>query len=322
MTSLRPTSPKRVRALRVAATAVAGLLALLLVNNLQSDSNAVDTNLATSGVFGFAGDAEQPQTDTTAPVATAVPTTAPVLVPTATPAPTATEVPTPAPTATTIPPTPIPATPVPATPNPATPAPTSPPAPQPVDGEISVADAGAIATPPAPTPEPTATEAAPTAEPTPTADPNFGFEPLDAPTVEAEPTPSPAPTPTPTPVASTADMENYVLGEINQVRANAGLGPVALDPAISNISRDWSQQMAIGGFFDHRPGSQLNVMLPAGWRRWGENIASAPDIFYAQSSLEASIGHYENMVGPFTHVGIGVFARNGQVWVTQNFAQY
>lgn len=113
-----------------------------------------------------------------------------------------------------------------------------------------------------------------------------------------------------------------MLGEINKVRANAGLGPIALDPTISLVSRDWSQKMAAGGFFEHRPSDQLNVMLPAGWRQWGENIASAPDIFYAQSSLEASPGHYANMVGPFTHVGIGVFTNGTQVWVTQNFARY
>jgi uncharacterized protein YkwD len=123
-------------------------------------------------------------------------------------------------------------------------------------------------------------------------------------------------------VQTTVDLEAYVLGEINKVRANAGLSPIGLDPTISAISRDWSQQMAARGFFEHRPGDQLNAMLPAGWRQWGENIASAPDIFWAQSSLEASPGHYANMVGPFTHVGIGVFTNGTQVWVTQNFARY
>jgi len=113
-----------------------------------------------------------------------------------------------------------------------------------------------------------------------------------------------------------------VLGEINQVRARAGLGALAIHLAASEIARDWSQQMAAGGFFSHRPGDQLSAMLPSGWRQWGENIASAPDIFWAQSSLEQSPGHYANMVGEFTHVGIGVYRVNGQVWVTQNFVQY
>lgn len=64
-------------------------------------------------------------------------------------------------------------------------------------------------------------------------------------------------------------------------------------------------------------------MLPAGWRYWGENVASAPDIFWAQSALENSPEHYENMVGAnFTHVGLGVAVANGSVWVTQNFASY
>jgi uncharacterized protein YkwD len=143
-------------------------------------------------------------------------------------------------------------------------------------------------------------------------------EPTPEPTLE----PTPEPTATSTPVQTPAQLEAYVLGEINKVRANAGLGPVALDPTISTISRDWSQQMATAGFFSHRPSDQLSAMLPAGWRQWGENIASAPDIFWAQSSLEASPGHYANMVGNFTHVGIGVYMSGQQVWVTQNFARY
>jgi uncharacterized protein YkwD len=171
--------------------------------------------------------------------------------------------------------------------------------------------------------------AAPTAmpEPTPKPAPTFVVAVAAGASSGTEPTPAGisatvAPEPTAVPTQTPAELEAYVLGEINKVRANAGLGPLAVDPTISAISRDWSQQMAAGGFFEHRPSTQLDVMLPAGWLQWGENIASAPDIFWSQSTLESSPGHYANMVGPFTHLGIGVFTNGAQVWVTQNFTRY
>lgn len=303
------------RALKIVATIVAAVVVLFLVNSTRSGSQDSATSLSTQSLLGL-----PQQTDPIEPPA--VPTTAPVLLPTATATPVPTS--TPAPTATTVPttvPTEVPT---------ATPEPTPEPAPT---VEVSIAGGGgSAATQSAPAEEPTTVATTAVPEPTATAIPEATATaiPEATPTVEAfdvvestpEPTLEPTPTPTPIPLQTAAQLEAYVLGEINAVRANAGLGPIALDPAISAVSRDWSQQMAAGGFFEHRPSNQIDVMLPAGWRQWGENIASAPDIFYAQDSLEASPGHYANMVGPFTHVGIGVFFNGSQVWVTQNFARY
>ncbi len=285
------------RPLKIAATIAAGIVMVFFANSARSGTD----ESATQSILTLASG-----TDPT-PAATAVPTTAPLAVPTptATPAPTATPRPT-------------------ATPQPTT-APAATPEPAPT---VAVADATSVevepestAVPATAVPEPTASpEATATLIPEPTPTAGVFVDPTPEPT--AEPTPEPTPEPTAVPMQTAAELEAYVLGEINNVRANAGLGPLGLDPAISLVSRDWSQQMATGGFFEHRPGDQLNVMLPAGWRQWGENIASAPDIFYAQSSLEASPGHYANMVGPYTHVGIGVYTNGTQVWVTQNFARY
>lgn len=291
---------------------------LFLVNSTRSGSEESARSVSTQSLFSL------PQQ--TEPAPTVVPTTAPLSIPTATatpaptpsPAPTTTAVPTAVPTATPAPtPEPAPAVEV----SPAGTTASADAQPAPVE-ETAEANEPAVATA---VPEPTATAAPePTPEPTATIAPEetTTVEPFDVVEPTPEPTLEPTPEPTAVPLQSAADLEAYVLGQINTVRANAGLGPLALDPTISVISRDWSQQMATGGFFEHRPGDQLNVMLPAGWRQWGENIASAPDIVYAQDSLEASPGHYANMVGPFTVVGIGVFSNGRQVWVTQNFARY
>jgi len=268
--------------------------------------------------------------DEQTPTATALPTTAPVQLPTSTPLPSATPIPTAGPTS-----TPAPT---------ATSIPTATPEPTPA---IEVADAGsrleaapaqsaqAVTTEPSatstPAPPATAVSSTPVpptpVPPTPVPPPPtvvVSVDPTPIPTAVVEPTATVLPTPTPEPVVlnSVADLEAYVLSEINDVRARAGLGALALDPAASSIALDWSQQMQSGGFFSHRPSAQLSQLLPSGWRQWGENIASAPDIIWAQSSLEQSPGHYENMVGPFTHVGIGVVSTGRQVWVTQVFVRY
>lgn len=177
---------------------------------------------------------------------------------------------------------------------------------------LATATPMATATPiPTATPAPAATA---TPEPTPTRAPE--------PTATPEPTPTPDPTPTAA-TQSSADMEQYVLGQLNQVRANAGLAPFELNEAISAVSRNWSAQMASAGGISHRPAAQLSELMPAGWRAWGENVASAPDIFWAQSGLEDSPGHYKNMVDPrYTHVGIGVVTSGNAVWVTQNFVGF
>lgn len=325
--SRRSPSSKITPVVRVIATILAGLVVLFVMNTARSDSDsAAGTQVSTSSLLTLPGAPQEVPTSipTSAPVQ--FPTTAPIAQPTATSLPTSTAVPTSVPTAA---PTSVPL----ATP---TAAPTSVPAPQPepepetttssaaVAGQSAVAPTEVVPNPVIATatavPNPVApAEAVPNPViPTATAVPNPVI-----PTATAVPNPViPSATATPIPVQTVADLEAFVLGEINGIRARAGLSPLALDPGISATSRDWSRQMAAGGFFRHRPGNELNVLLPPGWREWGENIASAPDIFWAQSSLESSPGHFANMVGNFTHVGIGVYSTGSQVWLTQNFVRY
>lgn len=195
---------------------------------------------------------------------------------------------------------------------------------------------------PTPEPSPVATpsvaaeptvELVPTAQPTPsptTALPTPSpttVPPTPSPTAEpaatVEPSPTATPEPTAVPTQSAADMELYALGELNKVRARAGLGPLQLNESVSAVARDWSRQIASAGGISHRPASQLAAMLPPGWRAWAENVASAGDIFWAESGLEQSPGHYQNMVNPsYTEVGIGVVIQGGLVWMTQNFVGY
>lgn len=119
-------------------------------------------------------------------------------------------------------------------------------------------------------------------------------------------------------------MESLVLTSLNQVRQQAGLPPFQLRADISNISRDWSNQMIAANGIPHRPQNQLSAMLPPGWLAWGENVARATTLDAAVEGLINSPGHYQNMVNPaYNVVGIGVaIAPNGLVYLTQNFVGY
>ena len=64
----------------------------------------------------------------------------------------------------------------------------------------------------------------------------------------------------------------------------------------------------------------LAAGVTGGWSSIGENVAMAGSVEAAQAALEASPGHYENMVnGAFNQVGIGVVVRNDVVYVVQVF---
>lgn len=183
-----------------------------------------------------------------------------------------------------------------------------------------------VPNPPPSTAIPTSPPTTPTSAPTPTAEPIIAESLSNALTVEATPT-EPVATPTTStdlaPMAPLEQMEAYILSEINEVRAKAGVGPVEFSQEVSKISRDWSRQMAATGSISHRPSAELGAALPKGWNAWGENVASAPDVYWAQHALENSQGHYANMINPsYNVVGLGLHLENQTLWVTQNFVGY
>ncbi len=129
--------------------------------------------------------------------------------------------------------------------------------------------------------------------------------------------------------ASESSAAAEVLTLVNQERAQAGCRPLTLSSKLTELSQDFSEEMAARGFFDHTD--------PDGKTPWdradalgignlgGENIAEGQPT--ARSVMDAwmnSPGHRANILDCDYHsIGIGVHyatgSQSGGPWWTQDF---
>lgn len=121
--------------------------------------------------------------------------------------------------------------------------------------------------------------------------------------------------------------EIKMLELINNERKKANLAPLTLDPTITKVAREHSQDMWQRQYFAHdTPDGEtpFNRMEKGkvSFRRAGENLALARTVERAHQGLMESEGHRENILDPnFGRVGIGVV--DGGVYgkmFTQDFA--
>ena len=112
---------------------------------------------------------------------------------------------------------------------------------------------------------------------------------------------------------------------VNAARAEHGKAPLLYDTSIEAVAYDWSVVMSSIGM-EHNP--SFSSQMRPGWKRVGENVAWASRGWpnYAQlfhTNWMNSPGHRANILGDYTHIGIGYFvAPDGGVWATQNFGKY
>ena len=176
------------------------------------------------------------------------------------------------------------------------------------------------------TPAPTSTPVpTPTPEPTPAPTPT----PTPAPTPTPVPTPEPTPTPTP---ANSQDGDLQALREemltlLNQERAKAGVGPLALDETLCQAAQVRSGEL-VRSFSHSRPDGRscFTAMDEAGMRYMaaGENIAAGQmSVAEVVTSWMNSPGHRANILsGDYGRIGIGyVRVSSGyRTYWTQMFA--
>jgi uncharacterized protein YkwD len=114
---------------------------------------------------------------------------------------------------------------------------------------------------------------------------------------------------------------SQILSETNAEREKAGLGPLTLDPTMSKVSQNWSQQMAAQQSMIHNP--SYTSELPQPWIRVAENVGQGYTPSTIVPAWMASPGHAANILGSYTHIGIGYWVdETGRGWFTQNFGKY
>lgn len=116
---------------------------------------------------------------------------------------------------------------------------------------------------------------------------------------------------------------NQILAETNAFRAAHGKPALKLSTEMTTVARNWSQRMATTGEFKHNP--DYAKQIPAGWTRAGENIAAGYALNSVVQGWIDSPGHRANLLGDFTHLGIGYVSQPGTRYTryyTQVFAKY
>ena len=189
----------------------------------------------------------------------------------------------------------------------------------------------------------------PTAPPLPTPTPAPTDVPSPTPSPTATVAPSPTPTPTPAPTATPAhfqpplsndeldELVQYVLGLINQDRAENGLGPVTL--GTNPAAQRHAEEMLAQGYLSHWGSGGLKpymrYTLVGGFNYEGENVAGPPyytdpgiysfrDPFALlkehQEGLMGSPGHRANILrSPHKRVNIGIAYNGPAVVLVQQF---
>ena len=121
--------------------------------------------------------------------------------------------------------------------------------------------------------------------------------------------------------AADAGLEAQFMTLLNTDRTTRGLAALATDPSLTSVARSWSDHLLGTGVLSHN--SSLTSSLPAGWRRYGENVGYGSG---GAASLETAFmnspEHRANILGDYDRVGIGVDTRaDGRIYVTVDFLQ-
>jgi len=118
-----------------------------------------------------------------------------------------------------------------------------------------------------------------------------------------------------------ADEAGTLHSLLNQERNGQGLGSLERMAALDQAALDWARSMAASGTLAHNPAGP--AVLPAGWSRWGENVAQGyPTAQAMHDGWWNSAGHRGNILGDFTHVGLAFLSAGGTTWGVQVFAKY
>jgi hypothetical protein len=114
-----------------------------------------------------------------------------------------------------------------------------------------------------------------------------------------------------------AASEDSLLARINEERGAQGLAALASHWDLVDDAEAHSQAMMATENLHHNPNLGS---VTTGWVSLGENVGVGPTVGSIHTAFMASPPHRGNVLGDFTHVGIGaVRASENRMWVTVVF---
>ncbi len=119
------------------------------------------------------------------------------------------------------------------------------------------------------------------------------------------------------PAAVAGPGEGDMLARINSARSTNGLPALANHGSLVTFARNHSVAMAGTDSIWHS--SNLGSAA-SGWSRMGENVGRGPNVATLHAAFMASSGHKANILGDFTHAGVGTHVtEGGMMYVTVVF---
>lgn len=114
-----------------------------------------------------------------------------------------------------------------------------------------------------------------------------------------------------------AASEDSLLAKLNAERTSRGLSGLSSHWDLVDDAEAHSNRMMEADDLHHNP-NLGNVTT--GWVSLGENVGVGPSVNSLHSSFMNSSGHRSNILGDFTHVGIGAVRESeNKLWVTVVF---
>lgn len=127
----------------------------------------------------------------------------------------------------------------------------------------------------------------------------------------------PPPSTTSNPGGPNGDMESQFASLVNSYRSGNGLGGLSRDGSLDSYARSWAERMAANGGLSH---SDIGSLLGA-WSSVAENVGVGGSVDAVFNALAGSSGHRANMLGGYTHFGVGVWVdSSGTIWTAHVFA--
>lgn len=112
--------------------------------------------------------------------------------------------------------------------------------------------------------------------------------------------------------------ESDFASRINSYRGSNGESSLSRDGSLDSYARSWAKKMAENGSLSH---SNIGSLLPP-WSSAGENVGSGGSVGQIFDALASSGSHSSNMLGDFTHFGIGAYRDSGGVlWTAHVFTR-